>query len=205
MKNLETDSVDCGIQPTGSKKSTTLDRMKALVGMTIALNLIGCESDDLPQVNPAVPPAPTEDVDAGTDQEAAADALNNTDALSHTDSPVDAGSDSAAEASQYPTLDAGNEAEAAIVQVDCAGKGQYGEDLMNCNNVCVDSQNDVNNCGKCGNVCGGACENGQCKSTECAKTMCSGKCVDVNTDNLNCGACDQPCAQNQNCYNGECK
>ena len=74
------------------------------------------------------------------------------------------------------------------------GNGHYGF----CTNQCENPNNDVNNCGGCGVVCGGAnplCDNGTCR---CGGTDCNGVCVLVVNDPNNCGTCGHVCPS------GEC-
>ena len=51
---------------------------------------------------------------------------------------------------------------------------------------CIDLDNDVNNCGACGNHCDHKC--------------CSGQCVDVEI----CGPCSLPCGSEETCCDGRC-
>lgn len=83
-----------------------------------------------------------------------------------------------------------------------------------CANQCVDTQNDVANCGSCGNACSTAtadgCLNGLClcgDNPECTgtETCCSDECVDTQTHVDHCGACGDACLANaDNCANGAC-
>lgn len=76
-----------------------------------------------------------------------------------------------------------------------------------CNGVCTDLDDDVDNCGACGNECdsGEACSQGECVA-ECAgaDTDCGGTCVNLDTDIDNCGACDNPCDAGLDCVDGAC-
>jgi len=70
---------------------------------------------------------------------------------------------------------------------------------------CVDSKNDSNNCGKCGNVCAGmtSCSGGVC--CPAGQTGCNGVCVNLQADGNNCGACGNVCPMAaQNCLLGGC-
>jgi hypothetical protein len=85
---------------------------------------------------------------------------------------------------------------------DCDGKISTG---------CEADLNDVNNCGKCGNVCADdnadkiSCVAGECQF-ECKNGMktCDGKCTDVLNDKNNCGWCGIKCADNATCQDGFC-
>lgn len=86
-------------------------------------------------------------------------------------------------------------------ELTCAS---YEED---CDGVCIDVENDNENCGACGEECGedeecieGSCEL-DCSSRE---DECDGACVDLDTDNENCGECDNECATGEQCDDGEC-
>src|SRR5687767_998891 len=57
----------------------------------------------------------------------------------------------------------------------CSGTGE-----MICNNTCINTNTDNNNCGSCGNACtGGTCQSGICCPT--GQTNCGGTCVDLTT------------------------
>ena len=62
-----------------------------------------------------------------------------------------------------------------------------------CNDACVNTRTDPDNCGMCGNSCGSP--NSVC---------CGGKCVNVNADPSNCGACRQVCTATSSCMTGTC-
>ena len=60
-----------------------------------------------------------------------------------------------------------------------------------CNNTCIDTSMDPNNCGSCGNPCG-------------ALSCCSSSCTDtMGSDTSNCGGCGVIC--NGTCLNGTCQ
>jgi Stigma-specific protein, Stig1 len=77
--------------------------------------------------------------------------------------------------------------------------------------LCVDTQNDPANCGRCGGFPdAGACpicQNGSC-TNDCAapSKLCKGKCVEFDNDPKNCGGCGTPfqCADGQFCSAGKC-
>ena len=81
-----------------------------------------------------------------------------------------------------------------------------------CGNVCVNTQNDLNNCGACGTVCPASPPNGTevCSGGTCgvtcngAFTNCGGQCVDVQTNNNDCGACNHVCPSGQSCEAASC-
>jgi hypothetical protein len=67
-----------------------------------------------------------------------------------------------------------------------------------CAGVCMDGQNDPNNCGSCGNACTSAnpqfvCTSGVC---QCPAGLqdCAGKCTNEQNDPNNCGSCGNACA-----------
>jgi hypothetical protein len=102
-----------------------------------------------------------------------------------------------------------------------------------CDKACVDTQNDPNHCGTCGNtcltrevctqggclcesgkeVCGAACVSSCCNQgveEDCAggQTCCSGHgCRDLQTDKDHCGECGASCVPDTftDCVLGECK
>jgi len=74
-----------------------------------------------------------------------------------------------------------------------------------CNNACVNTQNDSNNCGGCNHSCNGAaCVNGVCQCPT-GQTDCNGTCVDLQTSNSNCGQCGKTCPTGANCVAGACQ
>lgn len=74
------------------------------------------------------------------------------------------------------------------------GDGCCEAGLRCCGEVCVNTFEDDNNCGECGNRCspGKICFGGVC---ECLNglTRCGDFCLDTSRDWDNCGACDQRC------------
>jgi Stigma-specific protein, Stig1 len=80
-----------------------------------------------------------------------------------------------------------------------------------CGDVCIDTDTDNANCGKCGNVCPAfaTCTKGACV---CDKgKRCGNKCVDVLVDPDNCGQCGFKCggdggiSTSFDCVLGHCK
>src|SRR5258708_37195888 len=89
----------------------------------------------------------------------------------------------------------------------------------NAGTTCVDTQNDLNNCGGCGVVCppgsnlcmGGACctltPMGEvCSAMVCPgnEKNCGGVCVDETSDPNNCGGCGIVCPPGSACVNSMC-
>ena len=85
-----------------------------------------------------------------------------------------------------------------------------------CGGICLDLQNDVNNCGTCGNVCPEGqpgfvpgCAAGNCffmRERACpeGQSSCNDVCVDPQTDPANCGLCGNACAAGEICFAGQC-
>src|SRR5262249_4042122 len=79
---------------------------------------------------------------------------------------------------------------------------------VDCDGTCTFLESDPDNCGACGNICGGStpyCSQGAC--TDCGgfgAAICNGVCVDIFSDALNCGACGRQCAANEYCSFGHC-
>jgi hypothetical protein len=77
-------------------------------------------------------------------------------------------------------------------------------------NVCVDTQNDPANCGRCGGEPDSGtcpiCQDGLCRSTCLGGKFCakSKRCEDTATDPQNCGDCDHVCPTGQFCSSGSC-
>lgn len=78
--------------------------------------------------------------------------------------------------------------------------------------LCVNLQNDAQNCGSCGLKCpmGGRVTRGACEQGVCVMKCiagwsdCNGQCVHFEADNLNCGACGNSCSISQVCQKGVC-
>ena len=82
-----------------------------------------------------------------------------------------------------------------------------GPGTSQCGEVCVDTQVDPRNCGKCNIACdpGQACSAGTCVlSCQSGLSSCKQTCVDLQTDNANCGKCGEACKQGMNCSKGVC-
>ncbi len=72
---------------------------------------------------------------------------------------------------------------------------------------CGDTQSDPNNCGFCGNICGGGtpvCLNGACAASCGGLTNCSNACVNLTNDPAHCSACGTACVAGQNCISSAC-
>jgi hypothetical protein len=75
-----------------------------------------------------------------------------------------------------------------------------------CNEVCVDLDEDPDNCGECGDECepGQLCSEGMCEmQCEPPTTRCGMFCVNLDTDPDHCGACPIECDSGL-CQDGEC-
>lgn len=79
----------------------------------------------------------------------------------------------------------------------------------------IDTQTDIDNCGRCGNACENilntmvACMNGICAVTGCAADFADcgaepGCETNTLTDDNNCGGCGTRCNGNRECCDGEC-
>lgn len=74
-----------------------------------------------------------------------------------------------------------------------------------CDGTCVDPKVSHDNCGACGNGCGGGvCMNGTCAASCGSTQMCGNACVDLMNDLGNCGACGNVCESDQICSGGTC-
>lgn len=71
----------------------------------------------------------------------------------------------------------------------------------------TDLDNDLHNCGACGNVCGTntVCVSARCVSAcENGHSLCKGTCVDTASDSDNCGACGNVCGHDAKCVGARC-
>jgi hypothetical protein len=78
---------------------------------------------------------------------------------------------------------------------------------VKCDNVCIDTRTDSNNCGYCKNACdtGKFCLNGVCvRSCSTGQTSCPDGCFDLQTDRDHCGTCGNNCPAGLLCVRGEC-
>jgi slime mold repeat-containing protein len=88
--------------------------------------------------------------------------------------------------------------------------------LTNCNNQCVDTESDLNNCGGCDNLCdfenaeaicdAGQCEIGNCELgfDDCNADPSDGCEINIASDRENCGLCGNLCDPGLGCADGEC-
>ncbi|PIN08090.1 hypothetical protein CDL12_19349 [Handroanthus impetiginosus] len=67
-----------------------------------------------------------------------------------------------------------------------------GESKTCCNNKCVETESDSNNCGACGN---------KCAFTE---VCCRGECVNLAYAKRHCGFCNNVCGVDGDCVYGIC-
>jgi hypothetical protein len=74
-----------------------------------------------------------------------------------------------------------------------------------CNEQCVDTSLDPENCGDCNSICAsGVCNIGECLICAAEESVCGRQCANLATDPDNCGACGSPCMSGL-CSNGQCE
>jgi len=138
------------------------------------------------------------DVDAGLDAPAELAAEGGVDVAAEDD-----GLDAEGEAGADAPMEVGAEATAEAA-VDAPRELACGAGLRACGEACVNTLDDVSNCGACGRACRGdqACAGGAC---ECAagRVECGGACRNLQTDAAHCGRCGNACASGS-CVAGAC-
>lgn len=94
-------------------------------------------------------------------------------------------------------------------RANCVGIDCYcadaGANLSYCSGACVSLQDDRQNCGACGEICGEyqTCVRGVC-TCPTGEMWCEGRCTQVATDYRNCGGCGVRCADGELCAAGSC-
>jgi hypothetical protein len=100
-----------------------------------------------------------------------------------------------------------------LMDTRCAGKISCPANEVCCNNGCLATDSDVNNCGGCGATCGASgdgCSGGKCRcggGSACiaGQTCCAGLgCIDLMNDAFHCGTCGHACNPGESCVNGAC-
>jgi hypothetical protein len=79
-------------------------------------------------------------------------------------------------------------------------------ELEDCHGVCVDTDQDLLNCGGCDQPCDGQCDGGVCLGGACGgdETLCFGTtCANLEEDPDNCGRCGTVCPGGA-CFEGHC-
>jgi len=99
----------------------------------------------------------------------------------------------------------------------CGPPGGCGSGQTLCSGQCVSLQNNLNNCGACGNVCqqvpnsSPACTSGVCSLVcqagfgNCDGIYSNGCETNLQTDPNNCGGCGLACQSGQSCVSGVCQ
>ena len=162
-----------------------------LFALFTALSIEGCgggSTDPIPQTPDASDASPRTDSSADRSE---------TSIDASTDAPADIALDLSADVTPDRAVDVGS----------CMAPRQT------CGSACVDTSNDVNNCGSCGIRCaaGQVCGDGKCTLT-CPQglTLCQndagtgGSCVETRTDTRHCGTCNRACAPGEVCSAGTC-
>ncbi|HTU62370.1 MAG TPA: hypothetical protein VMF89_28115, partial [Polyangiales bacterium] len=90
------------------------------------------------------------------------------------------------------------------VGIDCVC-ADAGMNKSYCRGECVSLQDDLQNCGACGETCGEyqTCTRGVC-TCPTGELWCDARCTQVASDYRNCGACGKRCASDQLCAAGSC-
>jgi hypothetical protein len=95
-----------------------------------------------------------------------------------------------------------NEPDASSAEV---GPLVCADPLTNCNEQCVYTLSDPENCGGCNNMCtSGVCISGSCLHCDNGESVCGLACINTASDPDNCGTCGVPCASGL-CNLGHCE
>src|SRR5580658_382960 len=111
----------------------------------------------------------------------------------------------ASEPQMEAAVAAGDASDASLLDGSASDATVCEAGQTNCDGLCVSTLSDVNNCGQCGNPCGGVdslCMSGVC-SCKGGFTLCGTQCVDLTSDSANCGICTYKC-QGQPCVGSLC-
>ncbi len=180
-------SVDKGIAVERRK----LSNLSKYAAVMVAAALAGCGDDSESSVmnNHLLTPAVNDAGDASIDEQNDA----------QKDAEIDAVSESVGS----------EEAAATESGTDGAQPLECG-DMAKCNEECVDTTTDPENCGSCGNACNGDkpyCSNGGC--TECSdglRNCHDGQgCINFENNDKNCGGCGNACDPGKSCLGGNCQ
>ncbi len=91
---------------------------------------------------------------------------------------------------------------------DDAGPITCGAGETRCDDSCVDTSTNRENCGACGTVCaaGEACVSGMCElACPSGQEACGATCHDTMSDTNHCGACGTACGAGERCNAGACE
>ncbi len=108
---------------------------------------------------------------------------------------------------------AGHEVTLPLADLRCGTKSACTGNDSCCGGKCSDVNQDVANCGACGQACGAqgdSCSGGGCRcngASPCTsgQSCCPGLgCIDTQNDPFNCGACGKSCAAGESCNAGVC-
>jgi hypothetical protein len=90
---------------------------------------------------------------------------------------------------------------------DETGTSWCEDDLLACEQTCIDPAKNLRHCGGCDQAClmTQVCLEAACV-LDCAKdeSSCGSTCVDLNDDIDNCGECDNHCLDGHFCVTGQC-